>query len=92
MEEIKRTLGDSVVGQMLMDRWLEYEHQTSAEARLVKDLDKLEMIIQADEYEREQGKDLQGFFDSTRDKFTTTTGQAWAAALVDRRNERRSKK
>ncbi|CAM9323411.1 unnamed protein product, partial [Sphacelaria rigidula] len=32
--------------------WLEYEDCTSAEARMVKDLDKMEMIVQADEYER----------------------------------------
>lgn len=32
--------------------WYEYEDCTSEEARLVKDLDKLEMIVQADDYEK----------------------------------------
>lgn len=31
---------------------MEYEDCTSEEARVVKDLDKLEMVVQADEYER----------------------------------------
>ncbi|CAN0546110.1 unnamed protein product, partial [Ectocarpus sp. 8 AP-2014] len=31
--------------------WYEYEDCTSEEARVVKDLDKLEMIVQADDYE-----------------------------------------
>lgn len=32
--------------------WYEYEDCTSEEARVVKDLDKLEMIVQADDYEK----------------------------------------
>jgi putative hydrolase of HD superfamily len=51
----------------------------------VKDLDKLEMIVQAGEYEREQGKDLSDFFASTRGKFATDVGKAWEAEIVSRR-------
>lgn len=37
--------------------WYEYEDCTSEEARVVKDLDKLEMIVQADDYEKgEEGE------------------------------------
>ena len=32
--------------------WYEYEDCTSEEARVVKDLDKLEMVVQADDYEK----------------------------------------
>ena len=32
--------------------WYEYEDCTSEEARVVKDLDKMEMIVQADDYEK----------------------------------------
>ena len=46
----------------------------SAEAALVKDFDKLEMVLQAAEYERDQGAGLQQFFDSTAGKFKTETG------------------
>lgn len=45
----------------------EYEHQISPEARLVKQFDLLEMILQAHEYEELEGMPgrLQEFFDST---------------------------
>lgn len=36
----------------IKDLWLEYEHCTTEEARVVKDFDKFEMIVQADEYEQ----------------------------------------
>ena len=45
----------------------------------------LEMILQAQEYEQEQDMDLQDFFDSTRDRFKTPLGQAWAKEIVKRR-------
>lgn len=45
----------------------EYESQSSPEARLVKQFDLLEMILQAHEYEELEGTPgrLQEFFDST---------------------------
>ncbi|KAL4078931.1 HD domain-containing protein [Scleroderma yunnanense] len=46
--------------------WKEYEEQQTKEARFVKDLDRLEMALQAREYEETHGvKNLQGFFDSS---------------------------
>jgi len=51
----------------------------------LKDLDKLEMILQAQEYESSQSIDLNEFFTSTQDKFKTTTGKAWAAEISRRR-------
>lgn len=55
--------------------WHEYEAQSSPESHLVKDFDKLEMIIQAHEYEQAQpGLQLQQFFDSTQGKFKTAMG------------------
>lgn len=54
--------------------WHEYEAQSSPEAALVKDFDKLEMILQAHEYEQGQGLGLQQFFNSTAGKFKTDTG------------------
>lgn len=48
----------------------EYESQSSSEARLVKQFDLLEMILQAHEYEELEGMPgrLQEFFDSTNGK------------------------
>lgn len=46
----------------------EYEYQSSPEAKLVKELDQFEMILQAYEYEDLEKKPgrLQEFFDSTK--------------------------
>ncbi|XP_029966520.1 5'-deoxynucleotidase HDDC2 [Salarias fasciatus] len=57
--------------QEIYGLWEEYESQSSAEARLVKQFDLLEMILQAHEYEELEGKPgrLQEFFDSTDGRF-----------------------
>ncbi|XP_016121352.1 HD domain-containing protein 2-like, partial [Sinocyclocheilus grahami] len=55
--------------------WEEYETQSSPEAKLVKELDQLEMILQAHEYEeleRKPGR-LQEFFTSTEGLITSTS-------------------
>ncbi|XP_029903420.1 5'-deoxynucleotidase HDDC2 [Myripristis murdjan] len=51
--------------------WEEYETQSSPEARLVKQFDLAEMILQAHEYEQLEGSPgrLQEFFDSTNGRF-----------------------
>lgn len=50
----------------------------------------LEMILQAQEYEVDQGMDLQEFFDSTAGKFRTPLGQAWAKEIIKRRPNQRT--
>lgn len=52
----------------------EYEAGVTTEAKLCKDFDKIEMIMQAYEYEAEQSLDLQEFFDSTAGKWRTPLG------------------
>jgi 5'-deoxynucleotidase YfbR-like HD superfamily hydrolase len=50
---------------------LEYEEGTSVEANLARQLDKFEMIVQANEYELvHTEKRLDSFFDYTKDYFT----------------------
>jgi putative hydrolase of HD superfamily len=44
----------------------EFEENKTPEAKLVKQLDKLEMGIQAYEYEKQQNKNLEPFFESVR--------------------------
>lgn len=46
----------------------EYEANCTPEAKLVKELDKLEMAIQAYEYERKHNINLELFFETTRSK------------------------
>uniref|UniRef100_A0A8B9XBT3 5'-deoxynucleotidase HDDC2 n=1 Tax=Bos mutus grunniens TaxID=30521 RepID=A0A8B9XBT3_BOSMU len=55
----------------LYELWEEYETQSSAEAKFVKQLDQCEMILQASEYEDLENKPgrLQDFYDSTAGKF-----------------------
>ena len=65
-------LGEShPLGPELLALWEEYEQGTSREALYVKDIDKFEMIVQADEYERSQGLRLDQFFESTENYFKT---------------------
>uniref|UniRef100_A0AC11DN21 HD domain containing 2 n=1 Tax=Ovis aries TaxID=9940 RepID=A0AC11DN21_SHEEP len=56
----------------LYELWEEYETQSSAEAKFVKQLDQCEMILQASEYEDLENKPgrLQDFYDSTAGKFS----------------------
>ncbi|XP_069463615.1 5'-deoxynucleotidase HDDC2 [Ambystoma mexicanum] len=56
----------------IYELWQEYEHQSSAEAMFVKELDQCEMILQALEYEELEKKPgrLQDFYNSTAGKFS----------------------
>ncbi|XP_043962268.1 HD domain-containing protein 2 [Gambusia affinis] len=69
--------------------WEEYESQSSPEARLVKQFDLLEMILQAHEYEELEGTPgrLQEFFDSTAGRFHHPD----VLQLVSSLNEQRGK-
>jgi putative hydrolase of HD superfamily len=77
----------SAVGAEILDLWKEYEAGATPEAKLVKDMDKLEMILQALEYETdgENEESLDGFFDSTRGKWRTPIGKAWGEEIEQRR-------
>lgn len=58
------------VEEEIVTLWLEYENSSSNEAVLAHQLDKLEMIIQANEYEEQQNINLEDFFQSTRESFS----------------------
>ena len=45
-------LKNTNVGKEMYDLWLEYEEQKTLESHIVKDLDKLDMIIRAEEHEK----------------------------------------
>lgn len=47
----------------------------------------VEMILQAWEYEMQHNTQLQEFYESTRGKFKTAAGQAWAAEIAERRRQ-----
>ncbi|XP_033167969.1 HD domain-containing protein 2 [Drosophila mauritiana] len=58
-------------GKRIMELFEEYEHGQTAESKFVKDLDRLDMVMQAFEYEKRDNCLLkhQEFFDSTEGKF-----------------------
>merc|ERR1712007_192916 len=77
----------------LVETWAEYENQTSDEARFMKDLDRLEMLIQADEYEEEQpSKRLDDFYRSTDGCFKSEVAKSIDALLRERKAERDRKR
>lgn len=80
-------LGGGARAKEMHGLWMEYEENSSLEAKIVKDFDKVEMILQAWEYEKDQGKDLEEFFESTAGKFQTELGKAWALEIVSRRKK-----
>ncbi|XP_050940577.1 uncharacterized protein LOC103493441 isoform X3 [Cucumis melo] len=119
LDHMCKLLGGGSRAQEISELWMDYENNSSPEAKIVKDLDKVEMILQALEYEnellksttkrltrqrggkrnelvdsldqdmetkKEQGKDLDEFFQSTAGKFQTELGRAWASEIVSRRS------
>lgn len=92
LEEMCEVLGGGVRAEEITELWLEYENNASLEANLVKDFDKVEMILQALEYESEHGKVLDEFFISTAGKFQTEIGKSWAAEINARRRSQLTKR
>ncbi|XP_074578046.1 uncharacterized protein LOC141834620 isoform X1 [Curcuma longa] len=88
LNEMCKILGGGLIADEIQELWQEYENNSSTEANIVKDFDKVEMILQALEYEIEHGKILDEFFISTAGKFQTDVGKSWAAEVVSRRNKR----
>ncbi len=68
--------------------WMEYEDGASetatAEAALIKDIDKFEMILTAYEYERDQKRYLPSFYHSVSGKIKHPIIQSLAQALIER--------
>jgi putative hydrolase of HD superfamily len=63
-ESVGRVLGLSPVGSSFIRLWNEYQAGESREARLVKQIEKLEMALQACVYEFQNHGDLHDFFES----------------------------
>lgn len=62
--------------------WKEYEEGESSEAKFVKDLDRLEMALQAREYETAHALDLQPFFDSSLPHLRHPEVKRWGEDLA----------
>lgn len=68
--------------------WEELRERKTKEARIIEDLDKLEMALQAYEYERETKKNLQEFFDDAEVLIKTEVVQALFTALLLHRKKK----
>ncbi|KAF3974628.1 hypothetical protein CMV_002059 [Castanea mollissima] len=76
LSEMCKVLGGGMRAEEIEELWQEYENNSSLEANLVKDFDKVELILQALEYETQHGKVLDEFFVSTAGKFQTEIGKS----------------
>jgi len=63
-EALKKIFSGLPNGYAYIALWEEFENGSSAEARFVKQIDRLEMALQAAVYEHQQELDLEEFFDS----------------------------
>ena len=92
MKAMASLVKDLPTGRMALEffnAFERYEEQdpNDPEAKLTKDLDKFDMIMQAFEYEEKskKGRFLQDFFDSTRNVLKDDTVNAWDGVLCSQR-------
>jgi putative hydrolase of HD superfamily len=76
-------------GKKYLEVWLAYEDRASLEARLVKAADKLDLLLQAYEYEKGGARNLQEFWKSAEDDFAELELDGLIEDLVDALKERR---
>ncbi|KAG8989860.1 hypothetical protein FRB90_002045 [Tulasnella sp. 427] len=86
---INDMLGGGVAAQRIKSLWDEYEAQETAEARFVKDLDLLEMALQATEYEKASGgqKHLDPFMESSIPRLRHPEVKSWGEDLTKDRDQ-----
>ncbi|PIO62155.1 hypothetical protein TELCIR_16300 [Teladorsagia circumcincta] len=85
IQKIASLVPVSTVGDQWVVLWREYEGQETLVAKVVKHLDKFDMIVQAFDYERKYGLDLEQFFETTKTAFTIAPFVEWDRELRSRR-------
>ncbi|HEX2209635.1 MAG TPA: HD domain-containing protein [Longimicrobium sp.] len=68
--------------------WEEYDAGASPEARFVRELDKLETVVQASEYETERSADVEEFWEMGDRTLQSPRARAFLGALSGRRKKR----
>ena len=63
---MKRLCGTLPNGDMLLNLWLEFEEGKTEEAKMARQIDTVEMALQAQEYQREYQLDLSDFIEYAR--------------------------
>lgn len=88
LQDIQKLVPDEFAEE-LMTLWLEYEGQSTPEAKFVKDLDKFDMVMQAHEYEEAQKApgSLQEFFNSVEGHIKHPSVLSWFNELKQTRDK-----
>ena len=82
-KSVERVFSKLPKGKEYLAIWEEFEAQATPEARFMKEIDRLEMGLQASVYEQEHiGDDLSAFFASTDKALTTPELREILAALL----------
>ena len=87
-KSVERVFSRLSKGKEYLAVWEEFEAGKTAEARFMKEIDRLEMGLQASVYEQEGPVDLSVFFDSTDKALTTPALREILAALRNLRAAR----
>lgn len=92
MEYLTKTLlggvHSGVTGEHIMEIWQEYEDSQTLDSHFVHDVDKIELLLQMNEYERRSQRAIDlGEFAWVSNKVTLPEMKEWAAALVKEREE-----
>jgi len=83
---VHEMLHNSSAAQRIMSLWEEYEAGQTAEAKFVKDLDRLEFALQTGEYERRHKMCLQSFVDGSLPKLQHPEVKEWGRAVGEERD------
>ena len=80
--------GMATAGENIMSLWQEYEDSKTLESKFVHDVDKLDLLLQMVEYEREhkQQKDL-GEFCHVAKRIELAEVREWAAEVLEERKK-----
>src|SRR5439155_6670356 len=84
-EQAVRALAESLGDDEILTLWLEFEEAKTPEAQLVRDLDVIEMTLQAKAYERIgslSADQARGFIDSARSRIRTAAAREMLDALT----------
>ncbi len=93
LSALAEMLGDLSFGVQYRELWLDFQDRRTPEGRLVRDADRLELMIQVYVYELSTGnRRLQEFWDNTREfVFEYPISQQLYALLQERREKERKR-
>ncbi|UCG95244.1 MAG: HD domain-containing protein [archaeon] len=84
-EEAIKKLTEKLHDKEILELWNEYEERKTPEAKFVYEADKLEMLLQAYEYEKEQKVDLQDFWEMHKEKIKNPELRKILKSLLEKR-------